>query len=190
MRIERPKREPLSLEEMARTNEVANCLCARKRIARARPNMETEGRGMTRSVVSITTVRPQSRMRQTRVPRTPRSRSTTAPPLSLARWREYHDELFPLGVTPGQARILLYIQQHPRCYLQQCARALGLSSRTVGSPVQMFQQKRWVRKRRAPQDDRYVSLTLTRHGQALVRKIHQRVDDRLTSCPSTARGTP
>jgi DNA-binding MarR family transcriptional regulator len=150
----------------------------------------TEGSGMTRSVVSITTVRPQSRMRQTRVPRTPRSRSTTAPPVSLARWREYHDELFPLGVTPGQARILLYIQQHPRCYLQQCARALGLSSRTVGYPVQMFQQKRWVSKRRAPQDDRYVSLTLTRHGQALARKIHQRLDDRFTSCPSTARGTP
>jgi DNA-binding MarR family transcriptional regulator len=60
-------------------------------------------------------------------------------------WRQYHDDLFALGVTPGQARILLYIQQHPRCYLQQCARALGLTSRTVGFPVQVFQQKRWVK---------------------------------------------
>jgi DNA-binding MarR family transcriptional regulator len=88
--------------------------------------------------------------------------------------------LFSLGVTPGQARILLYIQQHPRCYLQQCARALGLRSRTVGYPVQLFQQKRWVRKRRAPQDDRYVSLTLTRTGHAVVRKIQTRLNGRLT----------
>ena len=90
----------------------------------------------------------------------------------LGLLREHHDELFALGVTPGQARILLYIEEHPRCYLQQCARALSLTSRTTGYPVQALQQKRWVKKRRAPQDDRYVFLTLTRTGQALARKIH------------------
>lgn len=95
--------------------------------------------------------------------------------VKLGLLRECHDALFVLGVTPGQARILLYIEQHPRCYLQQCARALGLTSRSVGYPVQTLQQKR-----RAPQDDRYVSITLTRNGQALVRKIHQRLDGRLS----------
>ncbi|MDR4470017.1 MAG: MarR family winged helix-turn-helix transcriptional regulator [Nitrospira sp.] len=141
---------------------------------------------MTRSIVSITTVRQPSRMVRPRPPRTPRSPSTTVPPVSLASWRAYHDELFSLGVTPGQARILLYIRQHPRCYLQQCARALGLRSRTVGYPVQLFQQKRWVNKRRAPQDDRYVSLTLTRTGHALAKKIRQRLDDRVTSYGASA----
>ncbi len=102
----------------------------------------------------------------------------TAWRVRLGALREYHDELFALGVTPGQARILLYIQQHPRCYLQQCARTLGLTSRTVGYPVQTLQQKRWVHKRRAPQDARYVSLTLTRNGQALVRKIRQCLNGR------------
>lgn len=91
--------------------------------------------------------------------------------------QEYYDELFVLGVTPGQARILLYIHQHPRCYLLQCARALGLTSRTVGHPVQLFEAKRWVKKRRAPQDDRYVVLTLTRNGQTLVRKIQTYLKD-------------
>lgn len=98
----------------------------------------------------------------------------------MARWqvrlallREYHDELFAIGVTPGQARILLYIEEHPRCYLQQCARALGLTSRAVGYPVQLFVQRQWMTRRRAPQDDRYVFLTLTRKGQALIRKIHK-----------------
>ena len=94
--------------------------------------------------------------------------------------REHQDEMFGLGLTPGQARILLYIQQHPRCYLQQCARALGLTSQTVGYPVRLLEQKRWVSKRRAPQDDRYISLTLTRNGQALVRKIHQFLKKRLS----------
>lgn len=92
--------------------------------------------------------------------------------------RANHDELFTLRVTPSQARILLYIQEHPRCYLQQCARALGLTSRTVGYPIQMLEQKRWVKKRRAPQDDRYVSLTLTRNGQTLVRKIRRCLRER------------
>lgn len=103
-----------------------------------------------------------------------------APPRIVTTWRaryrllrEYHDELFAIGVTPGQARILLYIEEHPRCYLQQCARALGLTSRTVGYPVQFFVQKQWVTRRRAPQDDRYVFLTLTRNGQVLVRKIRK-----------------
>ncbi len=104
----------------------------------------------------------------------------TAWRVQLAFLREYHDELFAIGVTPGQARILLYIEQHPRCYLQQCARALGPTSRTVGHPVQRLAQKRWVRKQRAPQDDRYISLTLTQHGQALVRKIHKRLKERRT----------
>ena len=100
--------------------------------------------------------------------------------------REYRDELFILGVTPAQARIMLYLQQHPQSYILQCARAFGLTDRTVGYPVRVLEQKRWVRKRRAPQDDRYVSLTLTRNGQALARKIQKRLYERLTPCQAKA----
>lgn len=120
-------------------------------------------------------------MREARLRRKPRLTTTAPWRVSLGFLREYHDDLFALGVTPGQARILLYIQYHPRCYLQQCARALGLRSRTVGYPVRALEQKRWVRKRRAPQDDRYLWLTLTRSGQALIKRIHTRLHERLPS---------
>ena len=60
--------------------------------------------------------------------------------------RDCPDMLFPLGVTPGQTRILLYIQQHSHYYSLQCPWALGLTSRSVGYLIQMVEQKRWVNK--------------------------------------------
>jgi DNA-binding MarR family transcriptional regulator len=105
----------------------------------------------------------------TRLTRT--SRPPTAPPVSLGLLREYREELFTLGVTPAHARILLYLQRHPNSYILQCARAFGLTGRTVGYPVRMLQQKHLVTKRRAPHDDRYVMLTLTQRGQTLARMI-------------------
>lgn len=119
-------------------------------------------------------------MFETRLHRTRQTRSPASQPVRLGLLREYYDELFALGITPAQARILLYLQQHPGSYIRQCARAFGLAGRSVGIPVRVLQQNRWVTKRRAPQDDRYVSLTLTRRGQVLARKIQTRLSQRLT----------
>lgn len=104
-----------------------------------------------------------------------KTRSSTAAPwrVSVGLLREYHEPLFALGVTPAQARILLYLEQHPHSYIMQCARAFGLTNRTVGYPIRVLEQRRWVTKRRAPQDDRYVLITLTQKGRALVGKIRR-----------------
>ena len=104
----------------------------------------------------------------------------------LGLLREYHYQLFVLGVTPAQARIVLYLERNPHSYITQCARALGLTSRTVGYPVRVLAQKRWVTKRRAPQDDRYVSLALTRNGRALARKVQKRLNGLLTPAKAKA----
>jgi DNA-binding MarR family transcriptional regulator len=90
--------------------------------------------------------------------------------------REYREQLFVLGVTPVQARILLYLERNPRSYIMQCARAFGLTGRSVGYPVRVLERKRWVTKQPAPQDDRYVVLTLTPKGTDLARAIKQHVD--------------
>ena len=102
----------------------------------------------------------------------------TTPLVSFGLLREYREELFALGVTPAHARILLYLERNPNSYILQCARAFGLTNRTVGYPVQVLQRRHWVRKRRAPQDDRYVLLTLTQRGHALARRIHKRLHER------------
>ena len=121
-------------------------------------------------------VRQHNGMLRPGLPRT--SRPTTTQPVGVGLLREYREELFALGVTPAHARILLYLQRHPNSYILQCARAFGLTNRTVGYPVQVLQRRHWIRKRRAPQDDRYVLLTLTQRGQALARKIHKRLNER------------
>lgn len=107
-----------------------------------------------------------------------KGQAPTAAPwrVRLGLLREYRDQLFVLGVTPAQARILLYLQRNPNSYIIQCARAFGLTNRTVGYPVRVLAQRRWVTKRRAPQDDRYVLLTLTSKGTALARAIRQHLD--------------
>jgi DNA-binding MarR family transcriptional regulator len=113
----------------------------------------------------------------------PRTRLTKKPqpamaqPVSFGLLREYREELFTLGVTPTQARILLYLQRHPHSYIKQCARAFGLTGRIVGYPVRMLQRRHLVTKRRAPQDDRYVMLTLTQRGHALARMILRQINE-------------
>ena len=90
-------------------------------------------------------------------------------PGRLGMLRERRED-FSVGVTPVQAGILLYLLQHPGSYIRQCARAFGVTGPAVGVTVRALEQKRWVIKRRAPQDDRYVLLTPTQHGSALADK--------------------
>ena len=118
-------------------------------------------------------------MLSTRFRRKLRPTTLASQPARLDLLREYHEELFALGVTPAQARILLYLLQHPTSYRRQCAKAFGVTAPTVGLTVHALQKKRWVTKQRSPQDDRYVFLMLTRKGRNLARKIQARLSDRV-----------
>ena len=110
-----------------------------------------------------------------------RKQSTPAPQrVRFGRLREYHEELVALGVTPAQARILIYLLPHPGSYRRQCAKAFGVTAPSVGFTLYELQQKRWVTKQRAPQDDRYVFLTLTPKGRNLAKMIQKRLLERLT----------
>ncbi len=101
----------------------------------------------------------------------PESQHAAMRPLSVGFLREYHECLSALDVTPAQAQVLLYLQQHPGSYILQCARAFGRTGRAVGLTVHELQHKRWVTKQRAPQDDRCVLLTVTRKGTYLTKRI-------------------
>ncbi len=104
--------------------------------------------------------------------------SSTATPwrASLGLLREHRDQLSVLGVTPSQARILLYLQQHPHSNIHQCARAFGLTWKSIGYPVRVLEQRRLVTQRRMPQDNRCMLLTLKPKGADLARVITQHLD--------------
>jgi DNA-binding MarR family transcriptional regulator len=80
-------------------------------------------------------------------------------------------ELLHLGVTPTEAGVLLYLQRHPGSYLRRVADAFALDASWTGTVIRALQQHGWVTKQRAPGDDSYVLLRMTRKGTALVGKI-------------------
>ena len=91
--------------------------------------------------------------------------------VSLQLLREYRAELSAFAVTPPQAAALLYLQDNPGSSIRQCAKIVGVTGPTMGEIVKRLERKGWLRKQRAPQDDRYVLLTVTPKGTDRVRKI-------------------
>lgn len=110
-----------------------------------------------------------------RHPRKPRP-AAIAKPDRVRFLREYREELSLLDVTPSQACVLLYVDRYPGIFIRRCARALGVTDPAIGYIIKRIEQRGWVRKQRAPHDDRYVLLTATRKGTDLVRKIRHLLD--------------
>jgi DNA-binding MarR family transcriptional regulator len=90
---------------------------------------------------------------------------------------DFRRRLEPLGVTPLQAGILLYLQRHPGAKVKDTAAALAVQPPTVSAMILTPVRKGWLTKRRVPTDDRSVSLRLTQHGQVLARNILDGIRD-------------
>lgn len=103
------------------------------------------------------------------------------------RWlNAYRGELSDLGVTPAQARAVLYLQRNPDSSIQHCARVFGIVGSTMGQLVRGLYYKGWVTKQRSPQDDRSVLLELTPKGHILAWLLHKQLNARL---PLTAKAS-
>ena len=90
---------------------------------------------------------------------------------------EFRRSLEPLRVTPLQAGMILFLHRHPEARLTDAAAALRVNPPTLSVVVTDLVRKRWVAKRRSVTDSRVVHLRLSRQGQALVRRIKDRVRD-------------
>ena len=90
---------------------------------------------------------------------------------------EFRRSLEPLRVTPLQAGMLLFLHRHPEARLTDAAAALRVNPPTLSVVLTDLVRKRWVAKRRSVTDSRVVHLRLSRQGQALVRRIKDRVRD-------------
>ena len=90
---------------------------------------------------------------------------------------EFRRSLEPLRVTPLQAGVLLFLHRHAEARLTDAAAALRVNPPTLSVVVTDLVRKRWVAKRRSVTDSRVVHLRLSRRGQALARRIKDRVRD-------------
>jgi DNA-binding MarR family transcriptional regulator len=100
---------------------------------------------------------------------------------SLERVLQLHGDfrriLEPIRVTPLQAGVLLFLRRHAKAKLTDAAMVLGVRLPTMSTVVKDLVQKRWVTKRRSVADTRAVSLSLSREGQVLARRIKDHVRD-------------
>lgn len=79
--------------------------------------------------------------------------------------------LASIGVTPLQAGVLCYLDQHPGARLIDVAAAFRVEPPTLVVVVQDLVRKGWITNRRSVEDRRAVCLKLSRKGEALVRRI-------------------
>ena len=88
---------------------------------------------------------------------------------------EFRRSLEPLRVTPLQAGVILYLQRHMEANMTDTAAALSVRLPTLSEVVKDLFRKRWVTKRYSVEDRRVVHVRLSRRGEALARKIEERV---------------
>ena len=90
---------------------------------------------------------------------------------------EFRSRLAPIGVTPLQASVILYLLRHSDAKLKDTAAAVGVQPPTVAGVIDDLVRKRWVTRRRSIHDDRALCLRLSRQGQVIARKIKNYVRD-------------
>jgi DNA-binding MarR family transcriptional regulator len=88
---------------------------------------------------------------------------------------EFRRSLEPIGVTPLQAGVILFLRRHADAKLTDAAASLGVRLPTLSAVVKDLVRKRWVTKRRSLTDSRAVCLSLSRRGETLAQKIEGQV---------------
>jgi DNA-binding MarR family transcriptional regulator len=88
----------------------------------------------------------------------------------------FRHRLQPLGVSPLQASMLLYLDRHPQCEVIEIASALCLQNLSAVKTVQLIQRNGWIRKPQINANRRIVKLQLTAKGRALARKIKENIE--------------
>ena len=88
----------------------------------------------------------------------------------------FHHHLQPLGVSPLQASILLYLERHPQCDVREIASALCIPNLSAVETVQLIQRNGWIRKPRVNANRKIVRLQLTEKGTAFSQKIKETLE--------------
>lgn len=88
----------------------------------------------------------------------------------------FRHRLQPLGVSPVQAGMLLYLDRHPQCQVAEIASALCVHDILAGKTVRLLQKNGWIRKPWIDANRKTVTLELSKQGAALARKISKNIE--------------
>ena len=98
---------------------------------------------------------------------------------------DFRRRLEPIGLTPLQAGMILYLDRHVHARLKDTSAALGVQLPTLDVVINDLVRKHWMIKRRAIHDDRALCLRLSQQKDVLARSIKdhvQQVRSDLISC--------
>ena len=90
---------------------------------------------------------------------------------------DFRRRLEPIGVTPLQAGVMLYLHRHPDAKMKDTAAALSVQPPTLTAVIDDLVRKLWMTRRRSLHDNRALCLRLSRQGQVVVQKIKNHVRD-------------
>lgn len=88
----------------------------------------------------------------------------------------FHHRLQPLGVSPIQASMVLYLDRHPQCQVMEIASALCIPNLSTVKTVQLLQRNGWIRKPQVNANRKIVKLQLTKKGTALAQRIKENIE--------------
>ncbi len=97
----------------------------------------------------------------------------------------YTPWLKPLGLTYTQYIVLLALWEKDGVAVGELCQRLMLDSGTLSPLLKKMQQAGWVERKRSPEDDRVVVITLTEEGRALQEKAKD-VPAKVAGCVTLA----
>ena len=98
----------------------------------------------------------------------------------VRRYRPYLDEL---GITYTQYITMMVMWEKKQLSVKELGECLFLDSGTLTPLLKKLEQKGWVTRRRAREDERVLIVTITEEGQALEKRAVS-VPERMTRCVS------
>ena len=80
-----------------------------------------------------------------------------------------------MGITPGQAGMLILIRNNPAISQAALARAIGVERATLGQIITDMEAKSWVERHPSNSDRRSYALTLSSSGRVFLEQVLEKI---------------
>lgn len=92
-------------------------------------------------------------------------------------FQHFKSSMLDLAITPGQAGVLILIESNPGISQAALARAMEIERATLGETINNLQDKRWVERRKSPNDGRSHALYLSTEGKKIMKNLHPAINN-------------
>jgi len=91
-------------------------------------------------------------------------------------FQHFKSSISDLCLTPGQAGVLILIENNPGISQAALARALEIERATLGETIDYLQKNTWVERRKSPSDGRSYALHLSSQGKRIMKKLQPSIE--------------